>query len=67
MSSLAEAPEHSLFPALNSVLRALGTVAAAQRAGQDFERLNRLSDGQLAALGIARCDIGALVLARHMG
>jgi len=67
VSSLAEAPEQSLFPALNSVVHAFGNVAAARRAGRDFDRLNRLSDGQLAELGIARSEIGALVLARHMG
>lgn len=35
------------------------------RAGQEIERLLRMSDAQLAALGLRRSELGRQVLKRH--
>lgn len=66
MSSLADDRPFPSFSLQSSILTAFGNVAAAQRAGHEFERLNRLSDSQLARRGLTREDLAHEVLKRHM-
>ncbi len=45
--------------------RIFGSIAAAQRAADDFQRLNARTDAQLAAGGIRRADVARLVFERY--
>ena len=45
--------------------RIFGSVAAAQRAADDFQRINARTDAQLAADGIRRADVARVVFERH--
>ena len=42
-----------------------GSIAAAQRAADDFQRINARTDARLAADGIARTDVARIVFERH--
>jgi len=45
--------------------RFFGSIAAAQQAASDFERINARTDAQLAAGGLRRTDIARVVFERH--
>jgi len=45
--------------------RIFGSIAAGQRAADDFQRSNARTDAQLAAGGIARADVSRIVFERH--
>jgi len=55
------------FAALRSVLIAFGNMSGAVRAGHDYDRLARLTDSELAELGLSRADLPEVVLRRHLG
>ena len=58
-----------LIPALRTIGRNLGrlfgSIAAAQRAADDFQRINARTDAQLAADGISRAEAARIVFERH--
>ncbi len=45
--------------------RIIGSIAAAQRAADDFQRMNARTDAQLAADSISRADVARIVFERH--
>ncbi|MHA1108719.1 MAG: hypothetical protein ACTSQV_06345 [Alphaproteobacteria bacterium] len=45
--------------------RIVGSIAAAQRAADDFRRINARTDAQLAADSISRADVARIVFERH--
>jgi hypothetical protein len=45
--------------------RIFGSIAAGQRAADDFQRLNARTDAQLAADSISRADVSRIVFERH--
>lgn len=51
--------------ALRGIGRLFGSIAAAQRATNDFERMNNRTDAQLAAAGLRREDVARVVLERY--
>ena len=57
--------DFGLFRMIRNIGRILGTIAAAQRATNDFERMNAKTDAQLAANGLHRTDLGRVVFERH--
>ncbi len=42
-----------------------GSIAASQRAADDFQRINARTDAQLAADGLRRADVARIVFERH--
>ena len=62
-------PDFGLTRALRTfgrnIGRIFGSIAAAQRAADDFQRINARTDAQLAAGGIARADVARIVFERH--
>jgi len=57
----------TLTPMLRNIGRIFGSIAAAQRAADDFRRLNTRTDARLAADGIRRTDVARVVFERHFG
>ncbi len=47
--------------------RILGSIAAGQRAANDFQRMNARTDARLAEDGIRRADVARGVFERHFG
>ncbi len=47
--------------------RIFGSIAAAQRAANDFQRMNARTDARLADDGIRRADVARRVFERHFG
>ena len=45
--------------------RIIGSIAAGQRAADDFRRLNARTDAQLAVDSISRADVARIVFERH--
>ena len=45
--------------------RILGSIAAGQRAANDFQRMNALTDARLAAGGLTRAGLARAVFERH--
>ncbi len=45
--------------------RFFGSIAAAQRAADDFQRINARTDAQLAADCISRTDVARIIFERH--
>ena len=45
--------------------RIFGSITAAQRAADDFQRINARTDAQLAADGISRADVARIVFEQH--
>ena len=50
---------------IRNIGRILGSITAAQRATNDFERMNARTDAQLAASGYRRADLGRVVFERY--
>ena len=65
-SDLSLPDDRAEFAAARSLMIALGDIRAASAAGHDYRCLTRLGPSGLAAIGRARSDLAALVLARHM-
>ena len=57
----------SIRPALRRVADFFGALAAGHDAAREFERLNALSDAQLADMGLSRQELPALVFRKHLG
>ncbi len=45
--------------------RLIDSIAAGQRAADDFQRINARTDAQLAADSISRADVARIVFERH--
>lgn len=54
-----------LGTALRNVARFFASIAAAQSAATDFERMNAKTDAQLSAQGLRRSDLSQVVFERH--
>ena len=63
------APDFGLIGTLRTIARNIGrifgSIAAGQRAADDFQRLNASTDAQLAADSISRADVARIVFERH--
>ena len=57
--------EFRLTRMLRNLGRIFGSIAAGQRAADDFQRINARTDARLAADGIARADVARIVFERH--
>jgi hypothetical protein len=57
--------DFALTPMLRNIGRFFGSIAAGQRAADDFRRLNARTDAQLAADSISRADVSRIVFERH--
>ncbi len=57
--------DFALTPMLRNIGRIFGSIAAGQRAADDFQRLNARTDAQLAAGSISRADVARIVFERH--
>ena len=57
--------DNGIFRTLADIGRLFGSIAAAQRATADFERMSRQTDAQLAAKGLERAEIARVVFNRH--
>jgi hypothetical protein len=57
--------EFGLTRMLRNLGRIFGSIAAGQRAADDFQRINARTDARLAADGIARADVARIVFERH--
>ena len=55
----------ALTPAVRNIDRVVGSMAAGQRAADDFQRINARTDAQLAADSISRADVARIVFERH--
>lgn len=66
MSSLSEPRSLPSFGAMASILTAFGNIAAATRAGHEYEALSRLSDFELERRGLKREDLPGYVFDRHL-
>lgn len=51
--------------ALREVSRFFSSIAAAQQATEDYERMNNRTDTQLANEGMRRADVARVVFERH--
>ena len=58
-------PDFGLIAMLRNLGRLFGSIAAGQRAANDFRRINARTDAQLAADGIGRADVARIVFERH--
>lgn len=47
------------------IARVFDSIAAAQKATNEFERMNSRTDDQLAAMGLARTDVSRIVFEKH--
>jgi hypothetical protein len=73
MSVTSQSPRYSAWQslthwiggALHNIGGAIDLLHRANEASHDFERLNRYSDRQLAALNLARTDIPSYVAAKY--
>ena len=54
-----------LIQMARNIGRIFGSIAAAQRAADDFQRMNARTDAQLAADSISRADVARIVFERH--
>jgi hypothetical protein len=50
---------------IRNIGRIFNSIAAAQRAADDFQRINARTDAQLAADGLRRADVARIVFERH--
>ena len=66
MTDLALDRPRAEFGVLRSIMVAFGNVPGAVRAGHDYQRLDRLRDCELDALGLSRAELPARVLSRHL-
>ena len=57
--------DFGLIPMARNIGRFFGSIAAAQRAADDFQRINARTDAQLAADSISRADVARIVFERH--
>ena len=57
--------EFALTRIADKITRIFASMAAAQRAINEFERMNAQTDAQLSALGLARTDVARLVFEKH--
>ncbi|MFQ5566398.1 MAG: hypothetical protein ACE5EU_08550 [Paracoccaceae bacterium] len=57
--------DFSLTAMVRKIGRIVDSIAAGQRAADDFRRLNARTDAQLAADSISRADIARIVFERH--
>ena len=56
-----------LTPILRNLGRIFGSIAAGQRAANDFRQINARTDARLAADGIGRAEVARIVFERHFG
>ncbi len=57
--------DFGLIRMIRNIGRIFGSIAAAQRAADDFQRTNARTDAQLAADGLRRADVARIVFERH--
>ncbi len=57
--------DFGLIRMIRTLGRIFGSIAAAQRAADDFQRINARTDAQLAADSISRADVARIVFERH--
>ncbi len=57
--------DFGLIRMIRNIGRIFGSIAAAQRAADDFQRINARTDAQLAADGLRRADVARIVFERH--
>ncbi len=57
--------DFGLIAMARNIGRIFGSIAAAQRAADDFERINARTDARLAADGIRRAEVARIVFERH--
>ncbi len=57
--------DFGLIRALRAIGRLFGSIAAAQRAGDEFRRISVRTDAQLAADSISRAEVARIVFERH--
>jgi isopentenyl diphosphate isomerase/L-lactate dehydrogenase-like FMN-dependent dehydrogenase len=58
-------PGFGLIRMVRNIGRIFGSIAAAQRAADDFQWMNARTDAQLAAAGIRRADVARVVFKRY--
>ena len=51
----------------HKIARVFGSIAAAQQAANEFERMNNRTDAQLATHGMARADVARMIFEKHYG
>jgi len=59
--------EFDLTRIAHEVARIFGSIAAGQRAANEFDRMNNQTDAQLAASGMTRADVARQVFEKHYG
>ena len=57
--------DFGLIRMVRNIGRSFGSIAAAQQAADDFQRINARTDAQLAADSISRADVARIVFERH--
>ena len=65
LSLTRPALDFGLIRMVGNIGRVFGSIAAAQRAADEFERINAGTDARLAADGIARAEVARIVFERH--
>ncbi|HUS54629.1 MAG TPA: hypothetical protein VMY41_11570 [Thermohalobaculum sp.] len=65
LSLTSSISDFGLSRIIRSIDRFIAAIATAQRATNDFERMNARTDAELGAEGIRRADLGRVIFERY--